>query len=52
MAQQMYDAATNAPREIVLTKGATHYFEQQPDLLASTLDTLADWIRLSVGDSS
>ena len=52
MAQQMYDAATNAPRRIELVEGATHYFEGQPELLASTLDTLAEWIRHSIGDSS
>ena len=52
MAQQMYDAATNAPRRIELVEGATHYFEEQPELLASTLDTLAEWIRHSIGDSS
>ena len=52
MAQQMYDAATNAPRQIELVKGATHYFEGQPDLLARTLDTLAEWIRQSTGDTS
>ena len=52
MAQQMYDAATSAPRRIELVKGATHYFEGQPELLASTQDTLADWIRQSTGDTA
>jgi pimeloyl-ACP methyl ester carboxylesterase len=52
MAQQMYDAATSAPRRIELVKGATHYFEGQPELLASTQDTLADWIRQSTGDTT
>jgi pimeloyl-ACP methyl ester carboxylesterase len=50
MAQQMYDAVTSAPRRIELVKGATHYFEGQADLLATTQDTLADWIRQSIGD--
>jgi pimeloyl-ACP methyl ester carboxylesterase len=52
MAQQMYDAATNAPRQLELVKGATHYFEGQADVLASTLDTVADWIRQSTGNTT
>ena len=52
MAQQMYDAATGAPRRIELVKGATHYFEGQPELLATTQDALAGWIRQSTGDTA
>ena len=44
MAQQMYDKATRAPRELVVVPGATHYFEQQPDLLDDALDTLVEWL--------
>ncbi len=44
MAQQMYDAAANARRELVFVKGATHYFENQPDQLAEAQDALAEWI--------
>jgi pimeloyl-ACP methyl ester carboxylesterase len=44
MAHQMYDAATRArSRELVEVKGATHYFEGQPDQLAEALDALAAW---------
>jgi len=44
MAQQMYDAAERAPRELLQVPGATHYFEGQPDLLADALDAMAAWI--------
>ncbi|MGD9796839.1 MAG: alpha/beta hydrolase [Acidimicrobiia bacterium] len=44
MAQQMYDAAVKAPRELLFVKGATHYFEGQPEQLAEAQDALADWI--------
>ena len=44
MAQQMYDKATRAPRELVVVPGATHYFEQQPDLLDDALDALVEWL--------
>ncbi|MFI5053241.1 MAG: alpha/beta hydrolase [Acidimicrobiia bacterium] len=43
MAQQMYDA-TAGPRELVMVPGATHYFEDQPELLDQALDTLVDWL--------
>jgi pimeloyl-ACP methyl ester carboxylesterase len=52
MARAMYDAATRAPRGLELIEGATHYFEEQPDLLAEALDRLAAWIRNSTGDPS
>ncbi|HXZ61999.1 MAG TPA: hypothetical protein VEG62_04590 [Acidimicrobiales bacterium] len=43
-ARQMYDAATKAsPRTWVEFKGATHYFEGQPDILVEALDALAAW---------
>jgi pimeloyl-ACP methyl ester carboxylesterase len=44
MAQQMYDAAVNAPRELLFVKGATHYFENQPEQLAQAQDALVEWI--------
>jgi fermentation-respiration switch protein FrsA (DUF1100 family) len=45
MAHDMYDAATKAPvRELKLVKGATHYFENQPELLAEALDDMAAFI--------
>jgi hypothetical protein len=40
----MYDAAVNAAREIVELKGATHYFEGQPDVLDTALDALVGWV--------
>jgi alpha-beta hydrolase superfamily lysophospholipase len=42
--QQMYDAVAVAPKQIVELKGATHYFEGQPDILDTALDALASWI--------
>jgi pimeloyl-ACP methyl ester carboxylesterase len=48
MAQQMYDAATaSARRDLHYVKGATHYFENQPEQLAEALDTIADWLAAS-----
>ena len=44
MAHQMHDASTKAPASLQLVKGATHYFEGQPDQLAEALDDLAGWI--------
>jgi fermentation-respiration switch protein FrsA (DUF1100 family) len=45
MAHDMYDAATKAPvRELKFVKGATHYFENQPELLAEALDDMAAFI--------
>lgn len=45
MAEQMYDAATSAPRrDLHYVKGATHYFENQPELLAEALDVIAAWL--------
>jgi pimeloyl-ACP methyl ester carboxylesterase len=45
MAQQMYDAATaSSRRDLVYVKGATHYFENQPELLDEALDAIADWL--------
>ena len=42
--RQMYDAAVKANREIIELKGATHYFEGQPDLLDIALDALVGWV--------
>jgi pimeloyl-ACP methyl ester carboxylesterase len=45
MAQQMHDAATRAPvRDLKFVKGATHYFEGQPDLLSEALDHITRFI--------
>jgi pimeloyl-ACP methyl ester carboxylesterase len=45
MAQQMHDAATAAPvRDLHYVKGATHYFEGQPDLLDEALDHIAAFL--------
>jgi pimeloyl-ACP methyl ester carboxylesterase len=45
MAQQLYDAASiSTRRDLHYVKGATHYFENQPDLLAEALDTIAAWL--------
>lgn len=44
MAQEMYDSATLAtPRQLHVVKNATHYFENQPELLDEALDTIAEW---------
>ncbi len=45
MARQMYDAATASPRrDLHFVTGGTHYFENQPELLAEALDTIAAWL--------
>jgi hypothetical protein len=44
MARQIYDAARMPSRTWIEFKGATHYFEGQPDLLAEALDALAAWV--------
>lgn len=45
MAQQMYDHATaSTRRELKYVKGATHYFENQPELLTEALDAVAAFI--------
>jgi pimeloyl-ACP methyl ester carboxylesterase len=45
MAQRMYEAAVASERrDIHLVKGGTHYFENQPQLLAEALDAIADWL--------
>jgi pimeloyl-ACP methyl ester carboxylesterase len=50
MAQQMFDAATSASqRDLYYIKGATHYFEGQPDLLDEALDVMTAWIDENVG---
>jgi pimeloyl-ACP methyl ester carboxylesterase len=47
MARQMYEAVRPGRGELHLVKGATHYFEGQPDELAEALGGLADWIEAS-----
>jgi pimeloyl-ACP methyl ester carboxylesterase len=49
MGQQMHDAAVKAPRHLVEIKGATHYFEGQPDLLDQALDELVAWVEHVLG---
>jgi pimeloyl-ACP methyl ester carboxylesterase len=45
MAQQLYDAATSAPRRhLHYVQHATHYFENQPELLAEALDVITAWL--------
>jgi pimeloyl-ACP methyl ester carboxylesterase len=45
MAQQMYDAATTSTRrDLQYVKNATHYFENQPELLDEALDIIATWL--------
>ena len=51
MGHQMYDAAVKAPRHLVEIKGATHYFEGQPELLDQALDELVAWVEQAVGRS-
>jgi hypothetical protein len=44
MARGLYDAASSSSsRVLVEIRGGTHYFENQPDLLAEALDALAAW---------
>ena len=40
----MYNAAVKADREIIELKGATHYFEGQPNVLDTALDAIAGWV--------
>jgi pimeloyl-ACP methyl ester carboxylesterase len=44
MGQEMYQAASSAPREIIAIEGGTHYWEGQPDLLDQALDALTSWL--------
>jgi pimeloyl-ACP methyl ester carboxylesterase len=45
MARQMYDAASSSERrDLHFVKGGTHYFENQPELLAEALDVIATWL--------
>ncbi len=44
MARQVYEAATSSSSKVLVeVPGATHYFEDQPELLAQALDRLSDW---------
>jgi pimeloyl-ACP methyl ester carboxylesterase len=50
MARDMHDAAVKAPvRELRMVKGATHYFEGQPELLDEALDCIAAFLDEHVG---
>jgi pimeloyl-ACP methyl ester carboxylesterase len=45
MAQGMYDAASSSTRrDLHFVQHATHYFENQPELLTEALDTIAHWL--------
>ena len=44
LGREMYEAAVKAKREIIELKGATHYFEGQPDVLDTALDALVGWV--------
>lgn len=45
MAREMFDAATASQRrDLHFVKGGTHYFENQPELLAEALDVIAAWL--------
>ena len=48
MAQQMFDATTQAPRELLMVPGATHYFEGQAELLADARRATTEWIATRV----
>jgi hypothetical protein len=49
MGHQMHDVAVKASRHLVEIKGATHYFEGQPDLLDLALDELVAWVERAGG---
>jgi fermentation-respiration switch protein FrsA (DUF1100 family) len=52
MGREMHDAATSARvRDVVEIESATHYFENQPELLDRALDELAAWIRKHVEEA-
>jgi pimeloyl-ACP methyl ester carboxylesterase len=52
MAEQMHAAAVRAPvRELKMVKGATHYFEGQPDLLDEALDHIAAFVDEHLGSA-
>ena len=40
---QLYDAVETARRERLIVPGATHYFEQQPDLLRQACEAMVAW---------
>jgi pimeloyl-ACP methyl ester carboxylesterase len=40
---QLYDAVETAHRERLIVPGATHYFEQQPDLLRQACEAMVAW---------
>lgn len=41
--EQLYEAVESAKREYVLIPGATHYFEDRPDLLHQACDAMVTW---------
>ena len=44
MARQLYDSSSSSTaRALVEIRGGTHYYENQPDLLAEALDALCAW---------
>ena len=44
-AQQLFDAVKHEDRELVALEGANHYFIDQPDHVATAVDTMVDWAR-------
>ena len=44
-ARQLFDAVGHEDREIIALDGANHYFIDQPDHVASAVDTMIDWAR-------
>jgi pimeloyl-ACP methyl ester carboxylesterase len=43
ISRQLYDAIHTARREYLLVPGATHYYENQPDLLRQACEAIVSW---------
>jgi pimeloyl-ACP methyl ester carboxylesterase len=43
ISRQLYDAIHTARREYLLLPGATHYYENQPDLLRQACEAIVSW---------
>lgn len=44
-ALSLYDAVTHDRKQLTCIKGATHYFQGQPDLLVQAASQMIDWLR-------
>ena len=44
-ALSLYDAVTHDRKQLTCIKGATHYFQGQPDLLVQAASQVIDWLR-------